>query len=84
MPSARNVRISRQAEKALEAFGPRRRDQVRNAIRELSSNPLLGKKLKGELMGLRSLRLGPFRIVYRFEKDLLEVVYLEHRREVYR
>jgi len=53
-------------------------------IGELAGNPFLGKKLKGEFEGLRSYRLGPFRIIYRFSKELVEIVYLDHRKDVYR
>lgn len=44
----------------------------------------LGKKLKGEFEGLRSYRLGSFRIVYRFTKELLDVAHIDHRKDVYR
>ncbi len=84
MPSPRSVRISRRAEKSLEALDPRFREQLKAALRELSRNPLLGRKLKGELAGLRSYRLGAFRIVYRPTKDSVEVAYIDHRKDVYR
>jgi mRNA-degrading endonuclease RelE of RelBE toxin-antitoxin system len=80
----RSAKLSRRAEKALDALDVRFRDHIKEAIRELAGNPLLRKKLKGEFEGLRSHRLGAFRIVYRFTEELLEVVYVEHRRDVYR
>ena len=40
--------------------------------------------MKGESAGLRSYRLGPLRIVYRFTRELVEVVFVEHRKDVYR
>lgn len=84
MQKARSVKLSRRAEKALDSLDARFRDHIKEAVRELSGNPLLGKKLKGEFEGLRSHRLGAFRIVYRFTEELLEVVYVEHRKDVYR
>jgi mRNA interferase RelE/StbE len=84
MPGPRSVRISRRAEKILEALDARTQDQLKTALRELSTSPLLGKKLKGELEGLRSYRLGTFRIVYRFTESAVEVVFLDHRKDVYR
>lgn len=84
MPKSRSVRISHRAEKALEALDPRFREQLKAALRELSRNPLLGKKLKGEFEGLRSYRLGAFRIVYRCTKDTVEVAFIDHRKDVYR
>ena len=84
MPRPRDVRLSRRAEKALDSIHLAREEYLKNAIRELSRNPLLGKKLKGEFEALRSFRMGSFRIVYRFTKELLEVVYIDHRKDVYR
>ncbi len=84
MPSPRSVRISRRAERSLEALDARLREHLKTALRELSRNPLLGKKLKGELAGLRSYRLGAFRIVYRLTKDVVEVAYIDRRKDVYR
>ena len=84
MPRPRNVRLSRRAEKALDSIDPARKEYLKNAIREVSTNPLLGKKLKGEFEALRSFRMGSFRIVYRFTTKLLEVVYIDHRKDVYR
>ena len=84
MPRPRNVRLSRRAEKALDSIDPARQEYLKHAIRELSHDPLLGKKLKGEFEALRSFRMGSFRIVYRFTTKLLEVVYIDHRKDVYR
>lgn len=84
MSNPRNVRLSNSAEKAYEKVERRFKDNIKEAIRELSGNPLLGKKLKGEFEGLRSYRLGTFRIVYRSTRELLEVVYIDDRKDVYR
>ena len=84
MADPKSVKLSHRAEKALEAVEARYQDYLKEAIRELSDKPLLGKKLKGEFEGLRSYRVGRFRIVYRFVKDLLEVVYIDDRKDVYR
>lgn len=84
MADLRSVRLSDRAEKALEWVEARWKNRLKEAVRELAENPLSGKKLKGELEGLRSYRLGPFRLVYRFRKDLLEIVSVDHRKDVYR
>lgn len=84
MPGPRSVRISRRAEKVLEALDARSQEHLKTALRELSTSPLLGKKLKGEFEGLRSYRLGTFRIIYRFSELAVEVVFLDHRKDVYR
>jgi len=84
MPGPKDARLSRRAEKSLQSLDERLKDHLKEAIRELTANPLLGKKLKGEFEGLRSYRLGSVRIVYRFTKELLNVVYIDHRKDVYR
>ena len=84
MSRPRGVRLSRRAEKALDSIDPMHREHLKSAMREVSRNPLLGKKLKGEFAALRSFRTGSFRIVYRLTKELIEVVYIDHRKDVYR
>lgn len=84
MAKPRDVRLSSRAEKALGKIEARFKNRLKEAIRELSENPLLGKKLKGEFEGLRSYRLGSFRIVFRSTRELLEVVYIDDRKDVYR
>ena len=84
MPGPRSVRISRRAEKVLEALDARLQEQLKAALRELSTNPLLGKKLKGEFEGLRSYRLSTFRIIYRLSELAVDVDVLDHRKHVYR
>lgn len=84
MAKAKSARLSHRAEKAFDAIDERFKPHLKEAIREISVNPLSGKKLKGEFEGLRSYRVGPFRVVCRFTSELLEVVHLDHRKDVYR
>jgi mRNA-degrading endonuclease RelE of RelBE toxin-antitoxin system len=84
MAGPKSVKLSNRSEKVLGAIDARFKDRLKEAIRELSENPLLGKKLKGEFEGLRSHRVGPFRIVYRFTREILEVVHIDDRKDVYR
>jgi mRNA-degrading endonuclease RelE of RelBE toxin-antitoxin system len=53
----------------------------------LVENPQrVGKSLRGELAGIHSARRGTYRVLYRINDSLREVVVLriDHRREVYR
>ena len=45
-----------------------------------------GRALRNELAGIFSVRRGTFRVLYRIDEDLHEVVVLrvEHRRDIYR
>ena len=57
-----------------------------NALEALAQTPLAGKKLKGPLQGVRSYRVGMYRILYEVFQDRLVVYVLDirHRGDVYR
>lgn len=84
MAKPRSVSLSRTAEKALEGLAQRLLDWLKLALRGLAGDPLLGKNLKGDFEGLRSYRLGTYRIVYRFTRNSAEIIHIEHRKDVYR
>lgn len=60
--------------------------RLARALTKLSTDPLLGKPLKGELHEYRSYRVGDYRIIYfiRQRKVQIEIIRVAHRREVYR
>ena len=45
------------------------RERIRQAIEQLQQEPWLGKALVGRLTGLRSRRVGDYRIVYMIEEE---------------
>ena len=55
-------------------------------IESLSSDPYQGKKLKGQLKGDFSVRVGNYRIIYSVykEKLIIYIIDIGHRREIYR
>jgi len=59
---------------------------VSAAIETLAADPSRGKPSRGRLRHLRSLRVGVYRVVYRFDsrRDLLIVETIRHRSEAYR
>jgi mRNA-degrading endonuclease RelE of RelBE toxin-antitoxin system len=59
---------------------------VADAIDGLEDEPLRGKPLRGRLAHLRSLRVGVYRIIYRFDMrtKILIVETVRHRSEAYR
>ena len=62
------------------------RKQVKTAIaKKLASHPIeFGKPLRFSLKGARRLRVGDWRVIYKIEPpDLVLVVKIGHRREVY-
>ncbi len=60
------------------------RAKILKQIKKLEENPDSVKPLMYELKGNRSLRVHPFRIIYRIEQDKVIVLCFEHRKDVYR
>ena len=83
----RQVRLTPQAVRDLEGFDAETRERVKAAIRHLAQNPLAGKPLKGRFQKDKvwSYRVWPYRILYRHVGTAwLEVLSVEHRKDVYR
>lgn len=59
-----------------------KRKVVKN-LEALINDPTAGKKLKGELEGLRSLRAWPYRIIYEVLKSEIVVLSVAHRQGAY-
>ena len=65
-------------------------DRVGPAVIEFVYGPLaanprrVGKALRFELEGLLSARRGDFRIIYRIEDDLVTILAIDHRADIYR
>ena len=83
------VKLSSHAERALERLyrsDRRLYERVSEALEGLATDPQAGKHLHGQLARLRSLRVGPLRIIYSFEADQLLVLVLDigQRGSVYR
>lgn len=59
--------------------------EIQNAIKKkLTSRPdLFGKPLRESLSGLRSLRVGDYRVVYEVRSSTVYVLGILHRSEVY-
>jgi len=49
----------------IRGLHPKLKRKLRAALQQIAAEPRLGKPLKDELEGLRSLRLGRFRVIYR-------------------
>lgn len=60
--------------------------RVARTIASLSQNPFNGKKLGGELSGLRVLRAWPYRIIYQasVEGQKVEISNILHRQGAYK
>jgi mRNA-degrading endonuclease RelE of RelBE toxin-antitoxin system len=52
-------------------------------LKKLSEIPDAGKPLKYELKNHRSIRITPYRIIYRLESDKIIINCFDHRKDVY-
>jgi mRNA-degrading endonuclease RelE of RelBE toxin-antitoxin system len=57
--------------------------KVKKIVERIIDNPDIGKPLRYELAGLRSVRVPPFRILYELSGDYLIFHTFEHRDTVY-
>ena len=57
--------------------------KVKKIVQKIIDNPGIGKPLRYELTGLRSVRVPPFRILYEHSGDFLIFHTFEHRDTVY-
>lgn len=81
-----SIRIKRSAAKELSRIAKPERVRLVQAIDRLAQEPLRGKSLKGELRGLRRIRVGDYRVVYEVQDRQLSilVIRVRHRRDLYR
>ena len=81
-----SLKIKRSALKELQKIDRKDRLRIIDAIDNLGENPHVGKVLKGEMSGLRRLRVGAFRVVYEIHESEVQVlvVRVAQRKEVYR
>jgi mRNA interferase RelE/StbE len=61
-------------------------DAVEDALRLLERDPHIGHALRGRLHGLRSLRVGTYRLIYQLSDDgqTVRVAAIRHRAIAYR
>ena len=53
-------------------------------LKKLANLPESGKPLKYNLKNHRSIRIPPFRIIYRLERDKIVINCFDHRKDVYK
>ena len=69
---------------AIRRLHPDLKRKVRAGVDVIREDPAVGKALTEDLVGLRSVRVGRFRIVYRtVGSSLIEVVAVGPRRTIY-
>jgi mRNA interferase RelE/StbE len=78
------VFLTRSARDTLAALGFPLADAVLDALGEIERDPHVGHELRGRLTGLRSYRVGVYRVIYQLRDDKsVRVVAIRHRGQAY-
>ena len=80
------VVLSKNARRDYEHLPKSEQVKVKKKLLFLEQTPNVGKKLSGDLEGIRSLRAWPYRIFYEVnnEENRIEVHRIKHRQGVYK
>jgi len=63
---------------------PQLKRKIKSALNLIVTDPEVGKSLRDELEGLRSFRIGRFRIIYRIaSKRIIEIIVIGPRKTIY-
>lgn len=83
MSSRTKLKISDEIRDLIRHLHPVLKKKVRSALSEIIENPFSGRSLIGELKGLRSSRVGSFRIIYPPSPESIEIIAIGPRRIIY-
>lgn len=78
--------MSGAAEKEYEHLSKSAQTKIRKKLLSLQEEPYAGKKLTGELSGIRTVRAWPYRILYEVnvQEGRVEVHKIVHRQRAYK
>lgn len=79
----RRLKADLEVVRFLRTLPPSIKQKVRGGLDALLRTPHEGKPLKAELLGLWSLRVGRFRIIYRWHESILEIIAVGPRESIY-
>ena len=60
------------------------KEKIKKKIKGIIENPAVGKPLRYDLHGERSVRIGPYRLIYSVKNSTLFLLRFDHRKEVYK
>lgn len=80
------VVLSKDALRQYERFPKTEQTKIRKKLHVLEQDPYSGKKLAGELKGIYSLKVWPYRILYEINenKKRIEIHKIAHRQGAYK
>jgi mRNA interferase RelE/StbE len=62
---------------------PALKRKTKASLKTILADPSVGKALKDELAGMRSFKVGTFRIIYRVIRNVIEIVAIGPRGRIY-
>lgn len=80
------IEFKKKVVKSLKKFIKSNKIILLKVLDKIRERPLLGKFLHYNFKDLRSVRMGPFRIIYRInnERGTILIVKIEHKKNVYK
>lgn len=80
------IEYNKEAVRNLEKISTSEKNKLFKGIEILKENPDLGKQLVGPLKGLRSLRIGNYRVIYKKELQIITIIVIAigHRKNIYK
>ena len=79
----KKLKVSSELLSFLRTLHPDIKRKIKAGLKDIALNPSNGKVLKDELEGLRSYRIGWYRIIYREVPSFLEIIAIGERERIY-
>jgi mRNA interferase RelE/StbE len=79
----KRLRVPDEIAGLVRGMHPDLKRKTKASLKTILADPSSGKALKGELAGLRSFRVGTFRVVYRVMRNAIEIVAIGPRERIY-
>jgi mRNA interferase RelE/StbE len=77
------LRVPDEIAELVRGMHPDLKRKTKSSLKRILADPSSGKALKNELAGLRSFRVGSFRIIYRVMRTIVEIVAVGPRERIY-
>lgn len=83
MPPADKLSVPDEVAALVRGLHPLLKKKIKAALKIILKEPDSGKALKDELTGLRSFRVSRFRIIYKIQNNIIELVAVGPRERIY-
>ncbi len=77
------LRVPGEIAALIRGMHPDLKRKTKASLKTILADPSSGKALREELAGLRSFRVGTFRIIYRVARSVVEIVAIGPRERIY-